>query len=691
MRQSDGSEILGPNDPRNLVIGIIHVTPGDDRQSVLTAISTQEKQGRDQIVLELPEQNRAFKTAVDFEGLRRMVSEIEASLVLVVPAKSKLATYARKESFSLYSSLDELVAAEFPPLEDENEAAGVPQDASVEDDTADHAIIFPITPPTNTPVTPPPVQQVSPSTPRSRNTRKAQAADRRMPADAAQAARVVSVSEVTSQPLSPDKLPTAGLPAGENASQPLPPDKLPTAGLPAGENASQPELIEDTDPEQPVVTVQSAEQDQQDNALPTPLAPGAGALVPSQALPPAYYYEPFEPPRRQRSWRGLLITAVIVLVLIGMGVLFYRPLLDLVFPPGATVTIVPDSQRVQHAYQITAVLGIPDPTKDQVDARALYASSQPQSSTVKATGQGHTQGQQARGELTFYNVTTSPQMVPAGTVMFDAHNIAVVNEHTLTLPAFDPTLGSQGVTDSAHTIDVGSKQNIAAGDLNRTLCCGGGVYVNNLAAFSGGQDPHAYTYVQQSDIDGAAQGIEATLARQATQTLQGQARPNERPVGQPQCSPQVRSNAQAGEQASTVTVTVTTSCLGEVYDMQAVQVLAVRKLGQDASAHPGSSYAPVGNVLTQVTQTTPDPHGSGNVLLVVTAAGVWAYQFNDAQRISLAHMIAGKNSADARSLLQHQPGVHDALITLTGAGATTVPGDVKHITLNIEAVQGLHT
>ena len=143
MRQGDGSEILGPDDPRTIVIGIIHVTPGDDRQSVLTAISTQEKLGRDQIVLELPAQNRAFKNAVDFEGLRQMSSEIEASLVLVVPEHSKIESYAQKERFALYSSLDELTAAEFPPLQTEEEEPAAP----VEDDTSDHAITFPITAP----------------------------------------------------------------------------------------------------------------------------------------------------------------------------------------------------------------------------------------------------------------------------------------------------------------------------------------------------------------------------------------------------------------------------------------------------------------------------------------------------------------------------------------------------------------
>src|SRR5579885_2990195 len=111
MRQSDGSEILGPNDPRNLVIGIIHVSPNDDRQSVVNAITSQDQKGRDQIVLELPAQNKSFKNAVDFEGLHQMASELEAAVVLVLPGRSKIANLARKEGFTVYPSLDELASA----------------------------------------------------------------------------------------------------------------------------------------------------------------------------------------------------------------------------------------------------------------------------------------------------------------------------------------------------------------------------------------------------------------------------------------------------------------------------------------------------------------------------------------------------------------------------------------------------
>lgn len=687
MRQNDGSEILGPDDPRTMVIGIIHVTPGDDRQSVLTAISTQEKLGRDQIVLDLPAQNRAFKSAVDFEGLHHMVSEIEATLVLVAPERSKIASYAKKEHFLVYSSLDELVEAEFPPLQSEDEAPATP----VEDDPSDHAITFPVVPPE------------SPAEPASTDSTVSQPEPE--PGSRQQ-------SPVSAQDQPPATVDTADQP-DEEGTAPLAGDEEHTAPLVDQDEAPTDPALEAVSPQDanqapdaafaatstPGSTIEQDTTDALDSAgppavtidatggLPAVASASSGALVPSGSQPPSFYYEPPEPPRR-RSWRGLLIAALIVLLLIALGVAFNRPILDLLFPPTATVTITPNSQQRSHTYQFTAVLGLPNPSKDQVDARAVYAASQPQSSTVKATGQGAIPGRQAQGTLTFYNTLSSPLIIQAGTVIFDPHNsnVVVVNNDTISLPAFDPSQGVHGVQDDAHTVNTGSDQNIPLNDLNGPVG-NSGAYVSNTA-FQGGQDAQTYSYVQQSDIDNATRALEATLNVQATQLLQTQARPNERAVGQPHCAPQVQSSSMAGTQASTVTVTVAMNCLGEVYDLQAVQVLATRKLMQAASTNPGPTYAPVGNVVAQVTRATPASHG--DVQLTVNALGVWVYQFSPVQRASMTHLIVGKSSQDAHALLLRQPGVHSATITLTGVGTTTVPDDATRITLNVEAVQGPH-
>lgn len=646
MRQSDGSEILGPGDPRNLVIGIITISPNDDRQSVVNAIASQDKQGRDQIVLVLPAQNKSFKSALDFAGLHQMSSELEATLVVVAPDKSKVASLARKESFTVYHTLEELTEAEFPPLEPD----GTPGNGGepVEEEEMEHTQMFPVEIPAEPAAGPPAVAPAQ----SSQDQDEAEAED-----------------EAPTAPLS--AVPVAVPPA-------LPPSE--EDETPTNPELAIPELDQQGAPASTPGPVTGSN-------LPAVLPPNSGALVPSNSQLPVYY-EPLEPPARRRSWRSLIITGITVVVLIALGLLFYRPVLDLFFPPTATVTIMPDSQQVQHTYQITAVLGVPDPSKNQVDARALYADSQTQSQTAKATGQGHIDGKQARGELTFYNTSPNEQMIPAGTIVFDPNGLAVVNDQAVTLPALNATDGLNGVAVAAHTVNVGSAQNIAAYDFNSQPCCNGTVYVTNTASFSGGEDQQSFTYVQQSDIDGVTQGLSATLTQQATATLQSQIRSNERPAGAPRCAAQVSSDRDAGERAAEVTVHVTTSCVGEVYDLQAVQVLAARKLSQDAAINPGQAYAPVGNILVQVTQTVPGDHG--NVLLMTSAAGVWAYQFTPAQRAHLSNLIAGKSAQDARSLLLGQTGVRDATITLTGVGVTTVPGDEKRITININAVQGLH-
>lgn len=666
MRQNDGSEILGPNDPRNLVIGIIHVSPNDDRQSVITAIATQDKLGRDQIVLDLPAQNKSFKGAVDFEGLRHMVNDIEGTLVVIAPERSKVAGLARKEHFTVYPSLEELASAEYPPLETE-EMEGVANGAEeettrnavpVEDDEADHAMLFPIAVPSSENA------GASPEAPAAARVPSPPAA---VPAQAAPGQASVPTAYLST--LDPVQ--------GQSDEDEVPTDPSFSTLDPRQEQPDEDEAPTDPSLPTPATVAQTAGSD-----LPTP----SSALVPSNAQLPVYY-EPLDVPP-QRSWRGWIIAGVTLLLLIALGVFLYRPVLDFIFPPTATVTLVPDSQRLQHTYQMVAVLGLPDPSKNQVDARALYANAQSQSQTVKATGQGHIAGQPAHGVLTFYNTSTTSQTIQAGTVIFASDGVAVVNDDTIMLPALDPSAGLGSTTDSAHTVNVGNGQNIPANAFNNQLCCGGGIYVSNNEAFSGGQDAQTYTYVQQSDIDVVVQALSAPLTRQAAASLQEQVRSNEKSAGTPRCAPQARSNHQAGDRADTVTVMVMISCVGEVYDMQAVQVVAARKLTQDANVNPGPAYVPVGQILAQVAQATPDNHG--NIVLVVNAVGIWAYQFTNVQLAHLTSLISGKSSQDAKHILLGETGVHGVAIALTGVGVTVLPGNIHQIAIHVEAVEGLH-
>src|SRR5437899_2458511 len=107
MRQGNGSDLLGLKDPRSTKIGIIYVAPNDDRKSVLAAILTQEKLGRKQIAIVLPENqpNKAFQRPQDFDDLKAVRRKLRAQLIFVAPAGPGPAEFARQRRFSVYSSL----------------------------------------------------------------------------------------------------------------------------------------------------------------------------------------------------------------------------------------------------------------------------------------------------------------------------------------------------------------------------------------------------------------------------------------------------------------------------------------------------------------------------------------------------------------------------------------------------------
>src|SRR5260370_42448535 len=119
MRQGDGTDLLGPSDPRSASIGVIYVAPNDDRQSVLTAILTQDKLGFNQVVVVLPNQNKAFQRPVDFDGLKNLRRKLQANLVIVAAQGSSPAEFARQRRFTYFTSLENYGQS----LRDENDVS----------------------------------------------------------------------------------------------------------------------------------------------------------------------------------------------------------------------------------------------------------------------------------------------------------------------------------------------------------------------------------------------------------------------------------------------------------------------------------------------------------------------------------------------------------------------------------------
>ena len=111
MRQGNGTDLLG-NDPRSASVGIIYVSPTDDRKSVLAALITQEKFQRKQVAIVLPPgQNKAFQRPVDFDDLKNVRRKLQTEIVFIAPSGPGPAEFARQRRFHVYSSLESYAKA----------------------------------------------------------------------------------------------------------------------------------------------------------------------------------------------------------------------------------------------------------------------------------------------------------------------------------------------------------------------------------------------------------------------------------------------------------------------------------------------------------------------------------------------------------------------------------------------------
>jgi VCBS repeat-containing protein len=351
----------------------------------------------------------------------------------------------------------------------------------------------------------------------------------------------------------------------------------------------------------------------------------------------------------------------------------------------ATVIITPASTDLKKTYTILAVTGTPDAAQHQVARRMISTTTQVHSQTVSATGQQTTPGTYATGSLTFANNTGVVEGgYSAGDTFTSASGVTVVLDVSVPSPYYPGTT----YTEPAHAQVVGAAGNIVARDINLqgTGCHAGAcdTIVNNTP-FTGGKNTSTSVYVKQNDIDGAAQKLVAANQPDATQTLQGQIQANERLVGTPSCTPKAQADHKAGDTANNVTVTVSFTCTGEVYDRDSALLAAMQWLKDDAAQSPGASYALVGRITANEAQTQAN---QGTVSITIDVEGIWVFQFSDAQKAQLAHLLAGKEKSDAQTTLQGQQGIKQVDIQLSG-NTTQLPTDLHQITITIKSVSGL--
>jgi hypothetical protein len=765
MRQGNGTELLGVNDPRGTSIGLIHVTPDDDRKSVLAAIITQEKLGRKQVAVVLPAQNKAFQRAVDFDDLKSMRRRLHTQIVFIAPSGSGPAEFARQRRFPVYSSLESYTRAlrEDPGMEDQAEN----QKVRLFGGTHRGA---PTTPTANG--TTPPDSGQEQDTPASEDKvrRRSSVAPFLAGAAAGGAAALAAddianahtipgpgVSQETTSPLqSEDRTgPMPGAAPDDEEDDALPPPAAAAgagaaasaagaaaatqAGKGAGangtantESAGGPGIIELPVQQRKTAPLNPGQQPASKTgptrkrntgktagAVAAGTAAGAAAaglgMAAASQAPTRSTGAGGGPPTRgagggggggggprrsnRSGWLLGLILLLIVALLIGGGMALAHPkILDPItsalpkVAPPATVTITPNSTTVQDTYVVTGVTGTPNTAQRQVSARTLTGSAASQPITVNATGHNQTVGARAVGRLTFINGSTSPFTVAAGTAIPTSAGVSMITDAPANIPAANPGVSFGSVTVSAHAASVGTRGNIGAGTINGTCCASGNfIVVKNNQAFTGGQDPKNYNFVQQGDVNSAISGVQSSLVQQANRSVTAQLHTGEQLAGAEHCTPEVTPSGpigDRGENVASITVNVTVNCSGTAYDQQGVQALVTGLLQTKAKSDPGAGYALVGNV---VTQTSVQSVNDGTVSLLVNAKGLWVYQISKALEQQWAKQIAGKSVSAATSLLQSQPGIHSVTIQASGSTLPTEPTQIAFTVQNIQGLQGSST
>jgi hypothetical protein len=741
MRQENGSELLGMNDPRSQNIGIIYISPNDDRKGVLAAILTHEKLGRKQVAVVLPtQQNKAFQRPVDFEDLKSMRRRLKAQIIFIAPLGQGPAEYARQRRFTVYSSLESYKQAlqeekELPigqkkglfgrgrtvnggGAESANNApspqarqAREEEDDDEKDDSASSAAPF-----------------VMGGLAGAAAARAMDDLPAKTPANSANTMGNTGVFSLSDDEFDDDEggmfAPPSSAPAASQAaaSKPISRSLQPSATSKPTVEADDddgPQPIElpsrrarttvQLDPKtlEPPPTPARASKGRASGTLATGVAGAVGvaglaAAAASQRATSGANPPPVRPtpggsrptgPRRRRGrgWLIVLLLLLLTLLIVG-GVMAYFPgtrdMLARSLPtgqPSATVSITPANQVVSDSYVITGVASNPDAARLQITARTLTQTGQ-QQKTVTASGHNLTQGLAATGKLTFTNGSSAPFTVAAGTEFKKANGVVIVTNTNLSVPAAVPGVSFGTAAVSAHATTAGAAGNLPAQAINGTCCTNQNfITVVNNAPFTGGQDPKDYKFVQQGDISAVANPLKQPLVQQAWSGVQKQMVTGEQMMNGAQCTTSSSTDQPVGDKGMNVpqaTVTVAVKCTGTVYNRQQMLDLVKGQLQKKVDANPGTGYALVGGMQTNLKPQTPK---DGMVSFIVDARGVWVYQWTDAQKQALAKQIAGKSVKDATALLQGQKGI--SKVQFSGDGV--LPADPAQIAIQVQSITGL--
>lgn len=388
---------------------------------------------------------------------------------------------------------------------------------------------------------------------------------------------------------------------------------------------------------------------------------------------------------RPNKWQ-IGVAAVLVLLLLAWGINTLHTTLP---ATTATITIKPMSKEIRKTYSVSVnAQASSDPLV--VQGRTLAASSQQLVQTVAATGQGHHDAVSATGTIVVsqINLTSSTGN--------DMLNLSIGDNNGITANADESVHIYTGATVSipCHATPAGSAGNIAAHDMDGpiqiidhlTRAVIGTAYISNPQPFTGGVDARDYTYVQQSDIDKAANGLVAQLTPETKAKVKQQVKKGEMIDHDPSCSQSISSDHHAQDEAASVTVKVNVRCNALAFPDHALQDAAQKAYTKDGNTQFGNGYGVVGSMVV----SKPEFMSNSSDSFSVTVDGIWSFQYTSQSQQDLKKSIAGKPSNDALQVLKSRKDIQSVTLTTNGGFGTAVPTAADKIKLIIGTVNGLH-
>jgi len=194
--------------------------------------------------------------------------------------------------------------------------------------------------------------------------------------------------------------------------------------------------------------------------------------------------------------------------------------------PAATITLVPGREPLRVTVQLVAnpFLDVPDLEINQLPARTVETTIDA-TSTIRTSGTRQKSTELATGRVTFTNLGSSPVRVPAGTVVSTGTGTAV-NFHTTT-DAEVPAGRGQRADASIEALEPGIQGNVRANTINTV---NGGLRVRISVTNQGGTGGGGSQLVPvatQADRDQLLDQVEAQIAAEAYEKLQGLLEPGE--------------------------------------------------------------------------------------------------------------------------------------------------------------------